>query len=237
MTEQDRRVAVITGGSQGIGAGLVAGYRRRGWAVVASSRAIKPAGDPDVLTVAGDVSEPATADRIIGGAVERFGRVDTLVNNAGLFLSKPFTDYTAGDYAAMAGVNLAGFLWLTQRAIAEMLKRGSGHVVSIATTLAEYASSSTPAVLTALTKGGLAAATRSLAIEFAARGIRVNAVSPGIIQTPEHPPESYAGLGGLHPLGRVGQVSDVVDGILFLESSPFVTGEILHIDGGQSAGH
>jgi NAD(P)-dependent dehydrogenase (short-subunit alcohol dehydrogenase family) len=238
MSEQDRRVAIITGGSQGIGAGLVAAYRRHGWAVVATSRAIKPAGDPAVLTVAGDVSEPATADRIIGGALERFGRVDTLINNAGIFISKPFTDYTAGDYAAVVGVNLTGFFWLTQRAIAEMLKRGSGHVVNITTTLVDYASSSAPSALTALTKGGLAAATRSLAVEYASRGIRVNAVSPGIIQTPMHPPESYEGLGPrLPPVGHVGQVSDIVDGILFLESSPFITGEILHIDGGQIAGH
>jgi len=238
MSEQDHRVAVITGGSQGIGAGLVAGYRGRGWAVVAVSRTIKPTGDPDVLTVAGDVSEPATADRVMDEALGRFGRVDTLVNDAGVYISKPFTGYTADDYAAVVGVNLTGFFWLTQRAVAEMVKRGRGHVVNITTTLADYASSSEPSVLTALTKGGLAAATRSLAVEYASRGIRVNAVSPGIIQTPVHPPESYEGLGPrLPPVGHVGQVSDIVDGILFLESSPFITGEILHIDGGQIAGH
>jgi NAD(P)-dependent dehydrogenase (short-subunit alcohol dehydrogenase family) len=238
MSEQDRKVAIVTGGSQGIGAGLVEAYRRRGWAVVAASRTIRPAVDPDVLTVEGDVSEPATADRIISAALGRFGRVDTLINNAGLYISKPFTDYTAADYAAVTGVNVAGFFWLTQHAITEMLKQGGGHVVNITASVAEYASSSTPSVLTALTKGGLAAATRSLAIEYASRGIRVNAVSPGIIQTPMHPPESYAALGPrLPPLGRVGQVSDIVDAVLYLESSPFVTGEILHIDGGQTAGH
>jgi NAD(P)-dependent dehydrogenase (short-subunit alcohol dehydrogenase family) len=235
---EDQQVAIITGGSQGIGAALVAGYRQRGWAVVATSRTIKPAADPDVLTVDGDVSDPATTDQIIAGALGRFGRIDTLVNNAGVFLSRPFTDYTAEDYALMVGVNLTGFFWLTQRAVAEMLKRGHGHVVNITTTLVDNASSSAPSVLTALTKGGLAAATRSLAIEYASRGIRVNAVSPGIIQTPVHPPESYASLGPqLPPVGHVGQVSDIVNGILFLESSPFITGEILHIDGGQIAGH
>ncbi len=235
---EDQQVAIITGGSQGIGAALVAGYRQRGWAVVATSRTIKPAADPDVLTVDGDVSDPATTDRIIAGALGRFGRIDTLVNNAGVFLSRPFTDYTAEDYALMVGVNLTGFFWLTQQAVAEMLKRGHGHVVNITTTLVDNASSSAPSVLTALTKGGLAAATRSLAIEYASRGIRVNAVSPGIIQTPVHPPESYASLGPqLPPVGHVGQVSDIVNGILFLESSPFITGEILHIDGGQIAGH
>ena len=237
MTRNDRRVAIITGGSQGIGASLVAAYRKQGWAVVANARTIKPAQDPDVLTVEGDITEPATADRIIGGALERFGRIDTLVNNAGVYISKPFTDYTAEDYALVVGVNLTGFFWLTQRVIAEMLKRYGGHVVNISATLAEVASSSAPSVLAALTKGGLASATRSLAVEYASRGIRVNAVSPGIIQTPMHPPDSYDQLGDqLPPLGRPGQVSDVVDGILFLESSPYITGEILHIDGGQIAG-
>ncbi len=236
MSEQDQKVVIITGGSHGIGAGLVAAYRGQDWAVVAVSRTISPAGDPAVLTVDGDVSEPATADRIIGATLARFGRIDTLINNAGVFISKPFTDYTADDYASAVGVNLTGFFRLTQLAIAEMLKRRSGHVVNITTTLADYANATVPAALTALTKGGLAAATRSLAIEYASRGIRVNAVSPGIIQTPEHPPQSYEGLAALHPLGRVGQVSDIVGGILFLESSPFITGEILHIDGGQSAG-
>ena len=237
MTGNDRRVAIITGGSQGIGAGLVAGYRERGWAVVANALTIKPSQDPDVLTVEGDIAKPATADRIIEGALERFGRIDTLVNNAGVFVSKPFTDYTAEDYALVVGVNLTGFFWLTQRAIAEMATRYGGHVVNISATLAEVANSSAPSVLAALTKGGLAAATRSLAVEFASRGIRVNAVSPGIIQTPMHPPESYDELGDrLPPLGRAGQVSDVVDGILFLESSPYITGEILHVDGGLIAG-
>jgi NAD(P)-dependent dehydrogenase (short-subunit alcohol dehydrogenase family) len=232
-----QKVAIITGGSRGIGAGLVAAYRGQGWGVVAAARAMKPSGDPDVLTVDGDIADPAAVDRIVSGALERFGRIDTLVNNAGVYLSRPFTDYTAHDYAQIVGVNLTGLFWLTQRAIAEMLKQHGGHVVNIAATIAEYANSSTPAVLTALTKGGVAAATRSLAVEYASRGIRVNAVSPGIIQTPMHPPESYQGLGdSLPPLGHVGQVSDVVGGVLFLESSPFITGEILHVDGGQSAG-
>jgi NAD(P)-dependent dehydrogenase (short-subunit alcohol dehydrogenase family) len=232
------KVAIITGGSQGIGAGLVAGYRERGWAVVTNARKIRPSDDPAVLTVEGDITESATAERIIGAALERFGRIDTLINNAGIYISKPFTDYTADDYALVTGVNLAGFFWLTQRAIAEMLTRGGGHVVNISATIAEVAISGAPAALTALTKGGLAAATRSLAVEYASRGIRVNAVSPGIIQTPMHPAESYDDLGNqLPPIGRVGQVGDVVDAILFLESSPYITGEILHIDGGQSAGH
>jgi NAD(P)-dependent dehydrogenase (short-subunit alcohol dehydrogenase family) len=238
MTGNGRRVAIITGGSQGIGAGLVAGYLGRGWAVVANARTIKPSADPNVLTVEGDIAKPETADRIVAAALERFGRIDTLVNNAGVFVSKPFTDYTPEDYALLTGVNLAGFFWLTQRVIAEMVRQYGGHVVNVSATMAEVANSHSPSALAALTKGGLAAATRSLAVEYASRGIRVNAVSPGIIQTPMYPADSYEGLGDqLPPLGRVGQVSDVVDGILFLESSPYITGEILHIDGGQTAGH
>jgi len=232
------KVAIITGGSQGIGASLVTAYRRQGWSVVANARTMKPTEDPDVLTVEGDLADPATADRIVSGALVRFGRIDTLINNAGVYISKPFTDYTADDYALVVGVNLTGFFWLTQRAIGEMLKRYGGHVVNVSAAIADYANSSVPSALTALTKGGLASATRSLAVEYASRGIRVNAVSPGIIQTPVHPADSYEGLGDqLPPLGRVGQVSDVVDGILFLEASPYITGEILHIDGGQVAGH
>lgn len=237
MSIQDRKVVIVTGGSRGIGAGVVAEYRRRDWAVVAASRTIEPSRDPAVLNVQGDISDPVTVDRIISRAVERFGHIDTLVNNAGVFISKPFTDYTADDYARAVGTNLTGFFVLTQYAVSEMLEHGGGHVVNITATFADYADSSTPSVLSSLTKGGLASATKSLAIEYASRGIRVNAVSPGIIQTPEHPPETYDALAGSQPLGRVGQVSDVVEAILFLESSPFITGEILHIDGGQIAGH
>jgi NAD(P)-dependent dehydrogenase (short-subunit alcohol dehydrogenase family) len=232
------KVAIITGASRDVGAGLVAAYRGRGWAVVASARTIKPAEDPDVLTVAGDIADPATAGRITGAALEQFGRIDTLVNNAGVFIAKPFTEYTAAEYASAVGVDLTGFFWLTQRVIAEMARRYGGHVVNVSATLAEVANSGTPAVLAALTKGGLAAATRSLAVEYASLGIRVNAVSLGIIQTQARLPDSYEHLGDrLPPLGRAGQVSDVVEGILYLESSPYITGEILHIDGGQIAGH
>ena len=235
----DRKVAIVTGGSQGIGAGIAAAYRQEGWAVVATSRRIAPSTDRALLAVAGDLSEPPTADRIVDQTLATFGRIDTLVNNAGVYLSKPFVEYTADDYAGVVGVNLTGFFRLTQLVIAHMLERGStGHVVNITTTLVDVADSSAPSALTALTKGGLAAATRSLAIEYASRGIRVNAVSPGVIQTPVHPTESYDDLGTqLPPLGHVGQVSDIVGAILFLESSPFVTGETLHVDGGQIAGH
>jgi len=169
--------------------------------------------------------------------VARFGRIDTLINNAGVFIAKPFTQYSEADYAAMLGVNLAGFFHMTQLAIAEMEKRGSGHIVQITTSLINHANSHVPSGLASLTKGGLDAATRSLAIEYAKRGIRANAVAPGIIKTPMHPVETHRALGGLHPLGRMGEIADIVDAILYLESATFVTGETLHVDGGQSAGH
>jgi NAD(P)-dependent dehydrogenase (short-subunit alcohol dehydrogenase family) len=237
--ETDRRVAIITGGPQGIGTGLVAGYRGRGWAVVTSALTIEPSEEPDLLTVDGDIADPAIASRIIDAALCRFGRIDTLVNYAGMLVSKRFTEYTAADFTLATGVNLAGFFWLTQRSIAEMATRYGGHVVSISVTLGEVANSRTPGMLTAFTNGGLASATRSLAVEYASLGIRVNAVSLGIIQTPVHPAESCDGLDdGLPLLGRAGQVSDVVNGVLFLESSPYITGEILHVDdGGPVAGH
>ena len=237
MNEPQKRVAIVTGGSQGIGAGIVAGYRRSGWAVVVNARTMEDSEDPDTVIVQGDVSDPTTADDIVTEGLARFGRIDTLINNAGIFISKPFTEYTPDDYASIVGVNLTGFFWVTQRVVAEMLKQGGGHIVNISTTLVDYANSDVPSVLVSLTKGGLAAATRSLAIEYASRGIRVNAVSPGVIQTPIHAQESYDAAARLHPLGRVGHVRDIVEGILFLESSPFITGEILHIDGGQIAGH
>jgi NAD(P)-dependent dehydrogenase (short-subunit alcohol dehydrogenase family) len=237
MAKKDQRVAIITGASQGIGAGLVDGYRQRGWAVVANALTIRPSDDPDVLAVEGDVSDTATADRVVGAALRKFGRVDTLINDAGVYIGKPFTDYSNSDYASMIGVNLTGFFTMTQRVIPELLKNSGGHVVTMSATVAENADSGLPAALAALTKGGLASATRSLAVEYASRGIRFNAVSPGIIQTPLHDPESYASSAQHVPMGRVGQVSDIVEGILFLESSPYITGETLHIDGGQVAGH
>jgi NAD(P)-dependent dehydrogenase (short-subunit alcohol dehydrogenase family) len=233
----EQKVAIITGASQGIGAALVKAYRDRNYRVVATARSIKPSNDDDVLTVAGDIADPKTAERVISEAVARFGRIDTLVNNAGIFIAKPFTAYTAEDYAAVLGVNLAGFFRITQLAIAEMEKQGRGHVVQVSTSLVDQANSNVPSVLASLTKGGLNAATKSLAIEYAKRGIRSNAVSLGVIKTPMHPAETHAALSALHPVGHMGEVSDVVDAVLYLEQAGFVTGEILHVDGGQSAGH
>ncbi|HWX60119.1 SDR family NAD(P)-dependent oxidoreductase [Bradyrhizobium sp.] len=233
----DRKVAVITGASQGMGAALVEAYRGRDYAVVATARSIRPSNDDQILVVPGDIADRKTAERAISGGVARFGRIDTLINNAGIFIAKPFTQYTEADYAAMLGVNLTGFFHITQLAIAEMEKRQSGHIVQITTSLVEHANSNVPSVLASLTKGGLSAATKSLAIEYANRGIRVNAVAPGVIKTPMHPVETHAQLAKLHPLGRMGEISEIVDAILYLESAGFVTGETIHVDGGQSAGH
>jgi NAD(P)-dependent dehydrogenase (short-subunit alcohol dehydrogenase family) len=198
---------------------------------------IKPSKDDEVVAVPGDIADRKTAERAISEGMARFGRIDTLVNNAGIFIAKPFTQYTEADYAAMIAVNLAGFFHITQLAVAEMERQGSGHVVQITTSMVDHAMSGVPAVLAALTKGGLNAATKSLAIEYARHGIRVNAVAPGVIKTPMHPVETYAQLGALHPVGHMGEISDIVGAILYLEGAGFVTGEILHVDGGQSAGH
>jgi NAD(P)-dependent dehydrogenase (short-subunit alcohol dehydrogenase family) len=233
-----QKVAIITGASQGIGAGLVRAYRELGYAVIANALSITPSQDPGVITIEGDVAEPDTARRAVDAAVERFGRVDTLINDAGIYIGKPFTDYTLQDFDALVAVNLAGFFHMTACAIRQMLDQGGGgHVVNVSTTLVEHANSGRPSALSVLTKGGLVAATGSLAIEYGSRGIRVNAVSLGVIKTPAHSESSYAGMGALHPLGRVGEIEDVIGGVLYLESAPFVTGEVLHIDGGQSAGH
>lgn len=221
-----QKVAIVTGASQGIGAALVEGYRKLGYAVVATSRTIDPVDDADVLTVRGDIADPATAERVVAAAVERFGRIDTVVNNAGIFVAKPFTEYTDEDYAAVTGINLTGVFHLTRQAVPHLLAQGGGHMVSVTTSLVDNADAKVPSVLASLTKGGVQAATKSLAIEYATRGIRVNAVS-----------QTHDFLAALHPVGRMGEVSDIVDAVLYLETAPFVTGEILHVDGGMSAGH
>ena len=232
-----QKVVIVTGASQGIGAELVKAFRQHDYRVVAVARSIKPSDDPNLIAVAGDIGDRNVAQRAVSEAIARFGRVDTLINNAGIFIAKPFTQYTAEDYAAVMNVNIDGFFHITQLAIAEMEKNRSGHVLQITTSLVDHPISGVPSVLASLTKGGLAAATKSLAIEYAKTGIRVNAVSPGIIKSPMHAPETHEALGALHPVGHMGEMSDIADAIMFLDSAPFITGEILHVDGGQSAGH
>jgi NAD(P)-dependent dehydrogenase (short-subunit alcohol dehydrogenase family) len=232
-----QRVAIITGASQGIGECLVTAYRKLDYAVVANSRTIAESDDPMVVTVPGDIAQPGVGQRIVDAAIEKFGRIDTVVNNAGIFIPKPFTDYTDEDYDAVTGVNLRGFFEVSRAAVGAMLSReGGGHIVNISTSLVDHANSRVPSALASLTKGGLSAVTKALAIEYAGR-IRANAVALGVIRTPMHDPASYDTLAKLHPVGRLGEIDDVVDAVVYLESAPFVTGEILHVDGGQSAGH
>lgn len=233
----DAKVAIVTGASQGLGAALVKAYGDAGYNVVANSRSIGASDDPRVVTIAGDIADPAVAEALVARAIEQFGRVDTLINNAGVFTAKPFTAFTARDWSDNIGTNLAGFFFVTQAAVRQMEKQGSGHIVQISTSLVEQPINGVPAVLASLTKGGLNAATKSLAIEYAGRGIRANAVSLGIIRTPLHAPHTHEALALLHPVGRIGETEEVVHGVLYLENAPFVTGEILHVDGGQSAGH
>jgi len=237
MSTPDKKVAIVTGASQGIGKSLAEAYREEGYAVVATARSITPSEQPDFVTVQGDITDPDTSERVVAQAIDRFGRIDTLINNAGVFIAKPFTEYTPEDLAAVTGVNLLGFFHITTRAIVHMRDQHSGHIVNITTSLVDHANAKVPSALASLTKGGLAAATRSLATEYAAQGIRVNAVAPGIIKTPMHDPSSYAGMAAMHPIGRMGEIDDIVGGVLYLETATFVTGETLHIDGGQAAGH
>ncbi|OPX10917.1 SDR family NAD(P)-dependent oxidoreductase [Mycobacterium sp. AT1] len=232
-----QRVAVITGASRGIGAGLVTAYRALGYAVVTNSRNIHASDDPHVLTVPGDIGKPGIGATVIDAALARFGRVDTVINNAGIFISKPFTDYTDDDYAAVMGVNVRGFFELTRAGVKAMLSgEGGGHVVNVSTSLVDHANSRVPAALASLSKGGLNGVTKALAIEYADRKIRSNAVALGVIRTPMHDPSTHEVKARLHPLGRLGEVNDVVEAVMYLENAPFVTGEILHVDGGQSAG-
>ncbi|MBI0539673.1 SDR family oxidoreductase [Roseomonas sp. KE2513] len=231
-----KKVAVVTGASQGLGEGIVSGFRARGYAVVATSRSIQPSTDPDLVTVAGDIGNPETGKRLVAAALEKFGRIDTLVNNAGVFIGKAFTDYTEEDYRLKLKTNLDGFFFTTQAVVPVMLEQGSGHVVQITASTAEFASSRSPAFIAMLTKGGMNAATKSLAIEYATRGIRVNAVAPGVIRTPMHDPNIVEQLGAFHPMNKLGEVEDIVRAVLYLEDAVFSTGEILHVDGGLIAG-
>ncbi|HYI32866.1 MAG TPA: SDR family oxidoreductase [Glaciibacter sp.] len=234
--QSPKKVVIVTGASQGIGAGVVESYRKLGYGVVATSRSIKPSEDPNVITVAGDISDPSTAARVVAAAIENFGRIDTLVNNAGIFASKPFTEFTEEDYTSAIGTNVSGVFYISQAVIPHMLAQGAGHIVSMSTSLVNQPDTRVPAALASITKGGLNSLTKGLAIEYADRGIRVNAVALGLIKTPMNPVEYHETLSGLHPLGRMGEVQDVVNAVHYLDSAEFITGNILHLDGGQNAG-
>jgi NAD(P)-dependent dehydrogenase (short-subunit alcohol dehydrogenase family) len=235
-----KQTALITGASSGIGLGLTKGFLAAGFHVVANSRHVTTAGtltpSDDLLLLDGDIGEPSTARKLVARAEQRFGRIDVLINNAGIFVPKPFVDYTPDDFHRVVSTNLAGFFYVSQEAARHMRSRGVGQIITISTTLAQQPVAGVNAALTSLTKGGLNSVTRGLAIEYAAEGIRVNAIAPGIVDTPMHSPENHEYLKGLHPIRRLASVQEIVDAALFLVRAPFITGEVLHIDGGAHAG-
>jgi len=235
-----QKTAIVSGASQGIGAALVGAFLKRGYSVVANSRNITKANpfapSPNLALVDGDIGDPKTAAKIVDTAVSRFGRVDVLINNAGIFIPKPFTEYTTEDFNALVSTTLAGFLYVSQLAVKQMLKQKNGSIVNVSTSLVDQAIAGVPVTVQVMAKGSLHAVTRSLAIEYAKDGIRVNTVALGVIKTPMHKPETHESLNGLHPMGRMGEVNEVVDAILFLTDATFTTGEILHVDGGVHAG-
>jgi NAD(P)-dependent dehydrogenase (short-subunit alcohol dehydrogenase family) len=240
MKSNHKQTALITGASSGIGLGLTKGFLAAGFNVAANSRRVTEAGtlvpSDDLLLVEGDVGEASTARNLIERAEQRFGGVDVLINNAGIFVPKPFVEYTAEDFNRVVSTNLAGFFYVTQEAARHMQRRGGGQIITITTTLAQQPVAGVSAALTSLTKGGLNAVTRGLAIEYAAEGIRVNAIAPGIVDTPMHKPEDHEALKHLHPIPRLGTVQEIVDAALFLARASFITGEVLYVDGGAHAG-
>lgn len=231
------KVAIVTGASSGIGLEITKALLAKGYAVVAVSRSVSRILEPSsrLALVDGDVGEPETAARAVAEA-RRFGGLDLLVNNAGNFIAKPFTDYTLEDYQRILSTNLAGFFHMTQHALRELAQRRSGHIVNIGTSLATQPIAGVPSALPILIKGGIEAATRSLAIEYASAGIRVNTIAPGIVDTPMHPRENHAFLNGLSPAGRIAKSSEIADAVLYLDGAAFVSGEVLHVDGGAHAG-
>jgi NAD(P)-dependent dehydrogenase (short-subunit alcohol dehydrogenase family) len=231
------KAAIVTGGSKGIGGALVQMLLKEGYRVATCARNIEVQDQPNFIAIAGDIAEPDFAAKLVKTTIARFGRVDTLVNNAGVFLPRPFEEYSQEEFRTALSLNLGGFFHASQLAARQMLGQGSGHIVNVTSSLvAEQPLAALPAALTALTKGGLNAVTRALAIEYASRGIRVNAIAPGAVRTPMHAPERLGALATLHPLGRIGEPEEIAHALLFLERAPFVTGEILHLDGGAHAG-
>jgi NAD(P)-dependent dehydrogenase (short-subunit alcohol dehydrogenase family) len=235
-----QKTAIVTGGSQGIGAGLVKAFLDRGYNVVANSRNITKANpfpaSANLALVDGDIGDPKTAVKIVDTAASRFGRVDVLINNAGIFIPKPFTEYTTEDFNALVSTTLAGFLYVTQLSVKQMLRQKSGSIVNISTTLVGQPVAGASAAVQIMVKGGLDAVTRALAMEYAKDGIRVNTVAAGVINTPMHKPETHEPLKGLSPFGRLGEVKEIVDAVVFLADATYTTGETLHVDGGAHAG-
>lgn len=240
MQATQQPVAIITGASSGIGLGVTQALLERDWRVVGTSRTISKSKDlkpsPDLVLVDGEVSKKETAVKVVEAALKHFGRVDLLVNNAGIFIPKAFTDYTEEDYNLVMNTNVASFFYMTQQVIPQMKKQNSGHVVNISAVLVDQPSGALPAVLAVLSKSPMPAVSKALALEYAANNIRFNTVSPGIINTPMYTKENHAALAKFHPLARMGEVSDIVDAVLYLQNATFVTGENIRVDGGVHAG-
>lgn len=234
------KVAIVTGASSGIGLESVRRLIASGYRVVANSRNIAFAnildGTGDLKLVDGDIGIQETARRVVDTAIQSFGRIDLLLNNAGVFIPKPFTEYTAEDFQKAVGTNLAGFFYVSQLAVAQMRLQRSGHVVNISTSFVSQPIGVLPASLANLTKSGLESVTRSLAIEFANEGIRFNTIAPGVVNTPMHPPEMHEFLKQLSPFNRLSEIGEVVDLLFYMESAPFLNGEVVHLDGGAHAG-
>jgi NAD(P)-dependent dehydrogenase (short-subunit alcohol dehydrogenase family) len=234
----DKKTAIVTGASGGIGAGLVEGFLTKGYNVVATSlnagRTLS--ASPNLVLVDGDIGKQETAASVVEAAIARFGSVDVLVNNAGIFRVKPFTDFTTEDFSALVSTNLLGFLHITQLAVKQMLKQTAGNVVTITASLVDQPFAGENASVSMITKGGLNAVTRSLAIEYAKAGIRFNAVAPGVVDTSLHKNDSKDIMKTFQPMGKIVEVRDVVDAVLYLAEAGQVTGEILHVDGGAHAG-
>lgn len=240
MTTTEQPVAIVTGASSGIGLGVTQALLERRWRVVGTARTISKSKDlkpsPDLVLVDGDVSKKETAVKVVDAAVKHFDRIDLLVNNAGIFIPKAFTDYTEDDYNLVMNTNVASFFYMTQQVIPQMKKQNSGHVVSISAVIVDQPSGAAPALLAVLSKSPMPAASKALALEYAANNIRFNAVSPGVVDTPMHAQGNHAALAKFHPLARMGEVSDVVDAVLYLQNATFVTGENIRVDGGIHAG-
>ena len=235
------KTIVITGASQGIGAGLVNTFAGRGYNVVATSRSVSrsseiPASDK-VVRVDGDIADPATARKVVEPALSRFGRIDALVNNAGIFFAKPFVDYTLDDYRKLAATNVEGFLHLTQLVVRQMVaQKSGGSIVSITTPLISHPIAGMPVSVAMITKGGIEAASKNIAMEYARDGIRVNTVAPGVVDTPLHKDNPKDFLKTLSPMNSISSAQEIVDAVLFLTEAPHITGEVLHVDGGAHLG-
>jgi NAD(P)-dependent dehydrogenase (short-subunit alcohol dehydrogenase family) len=238
---QPVKTTIVTGASQGIGAGIVKRFVDRGFNVVATSRKMSGsaeiAASDRVALVDGDIGEPATAAKIVETALSRFRSIDAVVNNAGIFFTKPFTDYTADDFRSLISTNVEGFLYVTQLAVKQMVAQGTGgSVVTITAALAENPIAGVPASVPMITKGGLNTITRHLAIEYAKNGIRFNAVAPGVVDTPLHKDNPKEALRSLNPMGVLSTTNDIADAVLYLTEAQTVTGEILNVDGGAHVG-